>query len=655
MSHTSKLAKLIVPLLIIFILLAACGGNQTAEPYVFKFEETEAPTAQVILTENVPSPTEEQRLPEPAPVTDSSINETIANLEGIPIEDFFDASFTQLLLRSPELLTELNLSAQFGLRNDQLNDLSDAYLRDTQRLEAAILAQLLTYDRQSLTPDQQLSYDIYLYTLEDKVQGHEFMYHNYPLTHMINSYDFNLTTLLTELHPLNKKQDVEDYIQRLSQVDHQVDRVLEGLVIREELGIIPPDFIISMARSNLADYIGLRSGNPDTIEPRNIPVFSVFNESIEGISELSVDEKTGFRASALEQVENSFIPGYVKLIDYLDYLEPLADDQAGLWKLPNGEAYYAYKLRQETSTDLTPDEIHELGLVEVERIKGEMRALFTQLGYPQDEDFGRSLGRAIQEGGAYDISTQAGKDQYVAAVEEIIREADQRMDEMFDIGPSYGVEVVPGPMGGYYVPGAPDGSRPGAYHVGISGSRQDKFMQPTIAYHEAVPGHHYQIATAQALDVPMFRKGGGVNGFVEGWALYAERLAYEIGLYEADPYGDIGRLHLELLRAVRLVVDTGIHARGWTRQEAKSYIDEEMGAPGYWSHEVDRYIVMPAQATGYKIGMLKILELRQRAQDALGGQFDIKEFHNIVIGNGSVPLKILEQLVDEFIAEKQSQ
>ena len=198
-------------------------------------------------------------------------------------------------------------------------------------------------------------------------------------------------------------------------------------------------------------------------------------------------------------------------------------------------------------------------------------------------------------------------------------------------------------MGGYYVPGAPDGSRPGAYHVGVYGSKQDKFMQPTIAYHEAVPGHHYQIATAQALDVPMFRRGGGANGFVEGWALYAERLAQEIGLYEFDPYGDIGRLHLELLRAVRLVADTGIHAKGWTRQEARSYLDEAMGAPGYWSHEADRYIVMPAQATGYKIGMLKILELRQRAKDALGDQFDIKEFHNIVIGNGSLPLEILEQ------------
>jgi len=199
-------------------------------------------------------------------------------------------------------------------------------------------------------------------------------------------------------------------------------------------------------------------------------------------------------------------------------------------------------LRQETSTDLTPNEIHEIGLAEIDRIKGEMRKVFDDLGYPSDQSFGNTFGRAVSEGGAYDISSQAGKDEYISAVEAIIAEADQRMDELFDIGPSWGVEVVGGPMGGYYTPGSPDGSRPGAYHVGIEGSRRDKFIEPTIAYHEAVPGHHYQIATAQALDVPMFRKEGGYNGYVEGWALYAERLASEIGLYDDDPYGDIGRL-----------------------------------------------------------------------------------------------------------------
>jgi uncharacterized protein (DUF885 family) len=655
MLQTTKVAKYIVLTLITLILLTACGGTPTPEPYIFQFEDIETPTAVLVKTEDLPAATSTPSTPVEESDQESSIDEVIAELEGIPIEEFFDASYTQLLLRKPELLTELNLSAQFGLRNDQLNNISDAYLKDTQRLEAAILSQLLAYDRRSLTPDQQLSYDIYKWTLEDLVDGHAFMYHNYPLTHFINSYNFNLTTLLEELHPLNSRQDAEDYIQRLSRVETQVDQLLEGLIIREEMGIIPPSYIITMGQSTLADYIGLRGGGANSVDASQIPVFTVFNESIDSITELSEAEKAQFRSAAFEQVENSFVPGFIKLIDYLDYLKPFSDEKAGVWKLPDGETFYAYKLRQETSMDMTPDEVHKLGLAEVERIQGEMRDLFIQMGYPENQDFGVSLGRAIQEGGYYETSSQAGIDVYVSDIEGMIEEADQRMGELFDIGPSWGVEVITGPFGGYYVAGAPDGSRPGAYHVGVAGNQTYKFTQPTIAYHEAVPGHHYQIATAQALDLPMFRKGGGFNGYVEGWALYAERLAKEIGLYEDDPYGDVGRLYLELLRAVRLVADTGVHSKGWTREETRSYIDQSMGGPGPFSHEVDRYIVMPAQATGYKIGMLKILELRQRAKDTLGDQFEIKEFHNIVIGNGNLPLDILEQLVDEYIAGKQMQ
>lgn len=638
--------------IIISLILIGCGSTQ----------QTEAPTSvttpgvQTSITPDLTaSNTTLPTIPEQessTPASQSQIDEIISTLEGLPIDQFFDDSYKQLLLRDPEFLTELNLSEAFGLRDDQLNNLSASYLEETQTLETTILNLLHTYDRQSLTPGQQLSYDVYEWMLDDMVRGHEFEYHNYPLNHFINSYDFELHTLLTELHPLDDRQGVEDYISRLSQVDAQVDQLLEGLALREQRGIIPPDFILEMARSNLRDYLGLTSNNPESVEPRYVPAFYIFNESLESVPEFSLEERMAFRELALQQVEESFIPGYLKLIGYIDHLLPLSNSDAGVWKLPNGDEYYAYLLRKETSTELTADEIHELGLSEVERIKGEMRAAFTQLGYPEDESFGSSLNRVIRESGYYDISSDAGKAEYIAAIEGIIENAETRMDELFDIGPEWGVEVVPGAMGGYYIPGSADGSRPGAYHISVMGSGRTKFLEPTTAYHEAVPGHHYQIATAQASDLPLFRKNAGINGFVEGWALYAERLAYEAGFYDQDPYGNIGRLQMELLRAMRLVADTGIHAKGWTRQEAQAYIDETWGAPGYFTHEVDRYIVMPAQATGYKIGMLKILELRQRAMDALGENFDIKEFHNIVIGNGNLPLEILEQLVDEYIQEK---
>lgn len=655
MNALHKPIMLVEILIISGLILTACGSAATTVPVPSETAHTPQITSTPSVTESKVPPSTAPVEPTNTPTPQSEIDEIISNLDGLPIDQFFDASYSQLLLREPERLTEMSLSARFGLRDDQLDNLTDEYLRDTQRLEAAILELLRTYDHNSLTPDQQLSYDVYEWVLNDMVRGHEFAYHDYPLNYFISSYDFDLDSLLTELHPLDDQQGVEDYISRLSQVNNQVDQLLEGLTIREEMGIIPPDFIIEMTRGNLVNYLGMSSSNPESIEPRYVPVFYVFNEKLEKIEGLSLEEKMAFREAALIQVEESFIPGYLKLIEYLDHLKPLSNSDAGVWKLPNGDEYYAYMLHKETSTDLTPDEIHELGLNEVMRIKDEIRQVFIELGYPPDEDFGASLNRAIREGGVYDISTETGIQVYIAAVEEIIEQAEQRMDGVFDIGPRWGVEVVPGPMGGYYVPGAADGSRPGAYHVGVMGYNRYKYLEPTIAYHEAIPGHHYQIATAQALDLPIFRKEADVNGFIEGWALYAERLASELGMYDEDPYGNIGRLQLELLRAIRLVTDTGIHAKGWTREEARAYIDRAYGVPNAWSHEADRYIVMPAQATGYKIGMLKILELRQRAMDALGDDFNIKDFHNVVIGNGNLPLDILEQLVETYIAEKQVQ
>ncbi len=655
MTLSTKRFSLLLSFLIIGFLLVACNiGESTGQTAVVVTEDTSTPI-QPTPTEIVISPTNQ---PEEAPETlppESSIDQLISDLSGLPFDQFLDESFKQLLLREPESLTYAHLSQQFGLRDDQLDDLSDAYLRQTQQLEAAILELLRTYDREQLTPDQQLSYDIYEWDLENRVRSHQFMYNDYPLNHIVFSYDYSLNELFTELHELNTRENAEDYISRLSQVNRQVNQVLEMLRLREEAGVVLPDFIIQMTRGNLQNYLGSSSKDPASIEAQGLPVYTVFSESLESISGLSAEEKITFRQSARQEIENSFIPAYIKLIDYLDYLETIANDDAGVWKFPNGEEYYAYKLRDETSTNLTPEEVHQIGLAEVERIKSEMRQVFSELGYPQEEDFGVSLGRAIRESDATGISSTSGEEEYIAAIETIIEEADQRMAEVFDIGPSWGVEVVGGQWCCYYTPGAPDGSRPGAYHIDKMGTSSIGLTEKTTAYHEAVPGHHYQIATGQALDVPMFRKEGNYNGYVEGWALYAERLAYEMGLYEDDPYGNIGRLQMELLRAVRLVTDTGIHAKGWTREEAKAYVDETMGAPGYFSHEVDRYVVIPAQATSYKIGMLKILELRQRAMDALGDQFDIKEFHNIVIGNGSLPLEILESLIDDYIAAAQNQ
>ena len=279
-----------------------------------------------------------------------------------------------------------------------------------------------------------------------------------------------------------------------------------------------------------------------------------------------------------------------------------------------------------------------------------MREVLLGLGYPQDASFRDLMDRAVNDGGWVDISTQAGKDQYIATIEAAIDRAEQAADAVFELRPTGEVIVIGGPTGGYYMPGAPDGSRPGSYHVSLQGQWRPWYSMPTVAYHETAPGHHFQIAIAQELDLPFPRRDIRFTAYTEGWAMYAERLAWELGLYDDDPYGNLGRLQGELLRAVRLVTDTGIHAMRWSREQARAYMDEAMGAqPGRFSHEVDRYVVLPAQATAYKVGMLKMLELRQRAMDQLGDEFDIKQFHNVVLGNGSLPLGLLEQVVDEYI------
>ncbi len=572
-------------------------------------------------------------------------------LQGLSLDDFFEQSYKRLLVRSPERVTRLGIAASLNMRNDSLDNLSDSYAHETQELERAILAVLRTYDRSTFSPEQQVSYDVYEWYLDDRVRGHEFMYYDYPAHHFLGGYHDELIRLLTEIHPITGKRDAEDYVARLYQVDFQVDHLLEGLNLREQIGVIPPSFIIEMTINQMINYLGTRPSAPTDVRAESLSVYTVFKDKLESLDDLGEQEKQELLERARMTIRLSFVPAYMDLLAYLDRLLLIATDDAGVWKFPNGDAYYAYILRNQTSTDMTPDEIHELGLSEVARIQAEMRQVFNELGYPPDASLGELMNRAASDAGYHDIRTQEGKNQLIEAYEAILDDVDDRLDAAFDIRPKAEVVVIGGPVGGYYVAGSSDGSRPGAFHVRTNGSWVPKFNMPSLSYHEAVPGHHFQIAIAQKLNLPMFRTDIFFNGYGEGWALYAEQLAWELGVYDDDPYGNLGRLDYELLRAVRLVVETGIHAKRWTRGEAQAYMMDVLGDAG----EVDRYIVRPAQATGYKIGMLKILDLRQRAMDQLGDRFDLKEFHNVVLGNGSMPLDVLEQVVQDYIETELAQ
>jgi len=589
----------------------------------------------------------------PIPQQDVPIAAIIAFLQGLPLDAFFEESFKQLMLRDPELVTELGLADKFGVRNDRLNNLSEEYLLDTQMLQMAVLDLLRSYPRDTLSSEQQLSYDVYRWYLENQVQGHPYLYHNYPVHHFLTGYHFDLDFLFTNLHPLEDESDVQDYIARLSQVDDQVSQLLIGLEKREALQAIPPLEILDMTTQNMVVYLGAPVADIEYIEAQAIPVYTKLSEKISAIESIPEAKKEEYLDSARIEIAEGFIPAYVALISYLEGLKPAAPVEAGVQKLPDGEAYYAYLLAKETSTTLTAEEIHTLGLTEVERINAEMEEVFNQIGVGQSTGSSSRMSQAIDVCGYIDAATGSGKTQVVDTYQDILDEMENSLGEVFDHLPATRVVIVPREGfggGGFYVGAPADNSRPGEFHAGVGGSRIPRFNMPTIAYHEAIPGHHLQIALAQEADLPTFRNQLAFNGYIEGWALYAERLAWEMGMYADDPCGNLGRLQLELLRAVRLVTDTGIHAKGWTREESRIYMRLTMGEGG-WIHEVDRYIVWPAQSTGYMVGMLKILELRQRAEEALGENFDIREFHNLVLGNGSMPLEILEAVVENYIQD----
>lgn len=563
-----------------------------------------------------------------------------AALENLPFADFLEESYLTLSLRYPEYMTELGVADAVGLGNDKLDNLSDTYVRETHQLENKIYDILLTYDRQSLPPSEQRSYDIYKWYLEDLVASQKFMYDDYLLNQFILSVHNSTLHFFTEIHPLTSYELAEDYLVRLAQIDEKFASVLEGLKIREMKGVILPKFLIQWTVRDLQAMAGS--------VPGNTPYIKVFKAKVAAIPGMTDEAEKALLSAAEDIVEQEVLPAYQRLADYYRDLLGKATNDAGVWKFPDGASYYAYMLKHFTTTDLRAEEIHQLGLEEVDRLESELRIIFNDLGYPADLSIPELFERVAQDSGY--LTGQ----QILEGYRTLIQDATQRVHESFDLLPSTDVVVIEDEVGGFYVAPARDGSRPGAFYALASG-RQPKFAMPTLAYHETVPGHHLQIALAQELDLPSFRQESHFTAYTEGWALYAEQLAWELEFYEDDPYGNLGRLQAEMFRAVRLVVDTGIHWKGWSFDQAVDYMQEHTGQENRMvQYQVARYIVWPGQAVAYKIGMMKMLELRQHAMDALGDAFDIRTFHNVILSEGAVPLPILEEIVNAYIQAESS-
>ncbi len=600
--------KVLVTLWVAFFL-AACGGGGGSAP------------------SNTPPPAAG---PTPAETLE-------ADLQGLSLAEFYEASYAALLYRSPESIIWQALTGVYPLDDVGLDDISAAYRQDTFAMYEVVLAALRSYDTAGLTAADRLTYDFYAWYLQDAVDAQAFLYYSFPAAFNFMGEHTGTETFFTEIHPLRTVQDANDYITRLEDLPRKFGNLIEFLDLQNGAGIVEPRLTIGWSLYGVEQIA--------SAAPANVSYYTSFRDKLDDIPGLTDSERQGLLNSALAATRDFVIPAYQSLRTKLQQLHAVAPGVIGVGQYPMGSEYYAFTLRHRTTTDLTAAEIHQLGLTHLQRIHAEMRVIFDQLGYPQDETLPQLFQRVVEDSGVIPAA------EVKATYEAIIDAAELELDQAFDIFPSADVVVAEDEFGGFYIGPSFDGTRPGAFYAS---TRYDEpwYQMPSLTYHEAIPGHHTQIAIAMDLDSgPSFRKTIRFTAFVEGWALYAERLAFELGWYDNDPYGNLGRLQYEALRAARLVMDTGIHSMGWTFDRAVQFNIDNVG----WSRSASegaaaRYSVAPAQATAYMIGMLHILDARQRAQDALGDAFDLREFHHVVLTSGGLPLALLDEVVDQYIA-----
>ena len=566
------------------------------------------------------------------------------------IDWFYGRVFAQFALQSPELLSNMRiLPPWLDFFSDEFDDASPAHEAEMAQMVKGDVDVLHRYDRNALDRDGQLSYDVLDYFLTIQVEGDRFRDYDFPVNQLAGIQS-SLPNFMAQTHQVNNKHDADAYIARLDKFPVKFGQVLEGLKLRESNGIIPPQFTVEKVLAQMDGFIAKPA--------KENMLYVSFKEKLDKIPADQMDQasRDAFLARADAAIEKNVYPAYRQLIDYFKTLQPKAQGNFGAWHLPDGDAYYAWCVRMHTTTDMTPEQVHTLGLAEVARISSEMDAILKDKGLSEGTVGARVQQLAHQPEQTFP-STPEGKAAMLKQYQAILDEVNKGLDGTFDVRPKLGVEVKAVPEfaektapGAYYEPGSFDGTRPGVFFANMRDtSETPKFAMRTLAYHEGIPGHHFQISIAQELKgVPFFRRVLPFTAYAEGWALYAERLAWELG-FEKDPLDNIGRLRDEMMRAVRLVVDSGIHYKHWTREQAIAYMMDNTGmAESDVTAEIERYFVAPGQALAYKAGMLKILELRERAKQALGPKFKLSDFHDQVLTHGALPLSLLERVVDEW-------
>ena len=572
------------------------------------------------------------------------------------LNNFLNRTLVIEALNSPQTLTSIGILDGLGITNHNahLDDASEAANKAMYARLNKASSVLRSYDNDDLSEEEQLSKEIALYLFDTLDSFIEFQYHNYPFNQMSGAQS-GFPSFMDAQHAITNLESVDHYISRLSESKRFYTQTLEGMRVREEKGIYPPKFVVQRVLDEMTAFIAVPA-------QENI-LYTSLEQKIEANGTLAA-QKDDLLAQTAKEIENTVYPAYEMLIDYFNSIIDKAGTNDGIWQLPRGDEVYKFALRFMTTTDYTADEIHNIGLREVDRIQGEILTILADEGFDVSQGFTFSINELASQERFYYPDTDAGREQILADYQSILDEIDAGLGDAFLSRPKAALEVKRIPLfkektapGAYYQPPALDGSRPGVFFANLYDIKASpKYGMRTLAYHEGIPGHHFQISISMDLEgLPIFRTLPLFTAYSEGWALYSEYLAWELG-FQNDPFDNIGRLQAELFRAVRLVVDTGLHDKRWTREFAIDYMLENTGiALSDVTSEIERYIVNPGQATAYKVGMMKILEVREKAKTALGEKFDLGEFHEVILQDGAVPLDIMERLVDRWIQSKLDQ
>ena len=569
-----------------------------------------------------------------------------ATAEDRKLMAFFKQSFDRDLERSPEFMTQMGIKRRYG----EWDDRSDAFAEETHRLAVADLEALNGFDRNSLSDPMRVSHDVYKFACEQEGERFDFRYHDYRISHFDGPHQTVPATLMN-LHGVESAEDAEAYLSRLRGTAQVFDQSIAFLQKQESLGITLPRFSYGLL---VADAKAAIKGAPFDGDGEN----AIAVDFTAKVDKLTLDPaaKEKLKADAKAALINSLGPAFQRFIGAATDIGSRVKDDHGVGTLPDGAAYYEASLHYHTTLGLKADEIHAIGLEEVKRLSDEMTGLKTKLGFKGSL---KSFYADLRKNSRYFFSnTDEGREAYMQEAADLLARASAALPTVFGVLPKTKIDVKriepyreKGLTIAFYDRGAPDGSRPGHVYLNLSDmTKMPNWQMAALIFHEGIPGHHLQISIAQeSQGIPEFRKHASFTAFIEGWGLYTELLAKEMGLYR-DVLDDVGRVAMAQWRACRLVVDTGIHAQHWTREQAIEYLMQNTPTSrGGAVKAIERYIVMPGQATAYTIGRLKIMELRDQARTKLGDDFDLREFHDVVLRSGPVTLNVLEDQVARYI------